>query len=182
MSESVSSDTSRGVLSTNRPPAFSHNKSVQNKTPILGSEDTATLSLYVRWDEDMFKAVCQCFDEMKEAAQAGDHEKDFIQLLNKTFLFCPTGYKSGTGAGPMYRWKIECEGVKISIANQPIPKKEIPNVIVNAGSLFLMKNGGLLSAWNDIKEMIEVFYGNIEMVKVSRVDGCVDLADMDRQK
>jgi hypothetical protein len=172
MSESVASETSRGVLSTNRPPAFSHRE-------IIGSEDTAVLSLYVHWEENIFKAITEYFDELKEAAQNGNHDKDFLELGGKTYLFSPTGHKSGTGTGPMYRWKMECEGVKISIGNHHIPKKEIPNVIVHVGSLFLMKNGGLLGSWSDIKEMIETFYGKIEIVKISRVDGCVDLVDID---
>jgi hypothetical protein len=179
MSENVSYEASRGVLSTNRPPAISHSDIVQNREQIIGSEDTVTLSLYVHWEEKMFKALSECFDEMKEAAQAGNHEKDYIELSAKSYLFSATGYKSGTGAGPMYRWKMECDGVKISIANQPIPQNGIPNAIVNIGSLYLMKNGGLLQGWPGIKGMVEAFCGKIELVKISRLDGCIDLVDVD---
>lgn len=179
MPKKVSDNSQRGVLSTNRPPAISHTKNIQNKNIPLGSEDTVTLSLYVHWKEDVFKGLTEYFDEMKLAAQTGDHEKDHLNLNNQIYLFKPTGYKSGTGTGPMYRWAIECEGVRISIANQHEPKKEIPNVIVNIGSLFLMKNNGLLNAWPIVKAMIEVFFCRIETVKISRVDGCVDLADVD---
>ena len=118
MPEKASTEASRGVLSTNRPPAISHTENIQNTNIPLGSEDTAVLSLYVYWKED--------FDELKVAAQTGDHEKDHLNLNNQIYLFKPIGYKSGTGTGPMYRWAIECEGVRISIANQHEPKKEIP--------------------------------------------------------
>lgn len=179
MPKQVPEAARRGVLSTNRPPAISKLNPILQKDYIpLGSEDTATLSLYVYWDKAAFKEFAAYFDEMKTAAQTGDHEKDHIDIDNKIYRFRPTGYKSGTGAGPMYRWAIECEGVRISIANQPEPKKEIPNVIVNIGSLFLMKNNGLLNAWSLVKDMIEIWFCQIKTVKISRIDGCVDLPDV----
>ena len=175
----MSNTTERGVLSTNRPPAISQTILVQNKNLIIGSEDTATLSLYVRWQESMFRAVTEYFDEMKTAAQNTDHQKDHFVIGNRIYLFSATGHKSGTGQGPMYRWKMECEGLRIAVANQHEPKNDIPNVIVNVGSLFLMKNGGLLTSWPDIKNIIETFNCVIDTIKISRLDGCVDLADID---
>ena len=179
MPKKISEVPQRGVLSTNRPPAISHSNPVQKLCLPLGSEDTVTLSLYVHWDEATFNALADYFNEMKTAAQTGDHEKDHLACENRTYLFSPTGYKSGTGAGPMYRWKFECEGVRISISNQHEPQKDIPNVIVNIGSLFLMKNNGLLNSWPLVKAMIEVWFCRIETVKISRIDGCVDLPDVD---
>lgn len=166
MSESA---MERGVISTNRPPAISQNTQT-------GSEDTVTLSLYVHWEKELFDFLSKVFDELKTAAQNGEHDKDSLALNGKVFLISPTGHKS---TGPMYRWKMDCDGVRISISNQFVPQKDIPNVIIHAGSLYLMKKGGLLNAWEDIQGMIETFQGKIESVKLSRLDGCVDLPEVD---
>ena len=159
----------RGVLSTNRPPAIS-------QTTQTGSEDTVILSLYVYWEKDLFETLICVFEDLKTAAQNGEHDKDNLTLDGKLFLVGPTGHKS---TGPMYRWRLLCDGVTISIARQHEPQKEVPNVLVHVGSLYLMKNGGLLNAWPDIQAMLAVFGGRIEAVKLSRLDGCVDLADID---
>lgn len=169
MPESVSCETSRGGLSPNRPPAISQN-------PQTGSEDTVVLSLYVSWEKDLFETLTCIFEDLKTAAQNGDHDKDSLTLDGKLFLVAPTGHKSN---GPMYRWRLLCDGVTISIARQHEPQKEVPNVLVHIGSLYLMKNGGLLTAWPDIQAMLAAFQGRIEVVKLSRLDGCVDLADID---
>lgn len=166
MTESVAR---RGVISANRPPAISQHTQT-------GSEDTVVLSVDVFWEKDLFETLTCVFDDLKTAAQNGDHDNDHLTLDGKLFLVAPTGHKS---TGPMYRWRLLCDGVTISIARQHAPQKEVPNVLIHVGSLYLMKNGGLLTAWPDIEAMLAAFQGKIEVVKLSRLDGCVDLADID---
>jgi len=126
---------SRGVCSTNRPPA-----NLKNEISEQGGEDRAVLSLYVRWGEPAWQTLGKTLDEAKKIAQ--DKPEDlsrFVKMGNYLGEVKHTGKKAGGASGPMFIWQMIIEGRRFSIARLQEPKGEVPNVIVDVSSLELMR-------------------------------------------
>ncbi|MEN6306916.1 MAG: hypothetical protein ABFD91_04100 [Anaerohalosphaeraceae bacterium] len=177
----------RGVCPNNIPPSNPKTTPIIGLNGIkkrLGSEDRVVLSLYVNWGSDeAWNSIEEYLDACKEAAQNGDIVNDHFTRKEQAFDFNfevhPNGKKTGGRVGPLYAWRMDSGGVRLAIARTRTPKKEMPNVIVDCGSLFLMCNGGIRGGWEIVRAMIHALGGEILEVKVSRVDLCVDLVGWD---
>lgn len=141
-----------------------------------GGEDTVVLSAYVRWSKESWDYLELALDNAKDGAQA---DGDNVVFCNgNTFEVQAGGRRSGEH-GPFYTWILKTGGVSFCLSRNQQPKGEMPNVLIDMGSMFLMGCGGLRSGWAIARSMIEGFGGEIEQVKVSRVDMCVDLPNID---
>jgi hypothetical protein len=129
----------------------------------------------VEWDKEGWDVLELALDEAKERAQRANSEADScISSGGNIFAVDPHGHKSASG-GPMYSWGLKCGGVSISVSRSQKYSGDCPNVFVNIGSVFLMAMGGLDNAWPVVRSMVEGFGGKIDVVKMTRVDVCVDM-------
>lgn len=141
-----------------------------------GGEDWLELSCVVLWAKP--DALYKRLEEMKNYAQ---HGKDALMLrLGATFEVQPTGY--GT-RGNFYPWVIKAEGFsfRVKASNSEGNRDGQSNLHVIATGSTCTELGGR-AAWKRIKNLVQILGGRIVANKVSRLDVCADLPDVDVRK
>ena len=76
--------------------------------------------------------------------------------------------------GPYFAFIVVYEGIVIKIQDRAAPKGECPNVIVEIGGLVCLERGDL-GALELAYDLIRQMGGEIDQVKLSRIDPCVDM-------
>lgn len=85
----------------------------------------------------------------------------------------PTGSRNDR-SGPFFKFVIEYAGIVIMIQDRAAPKGDCPNIIVHIGGLVCLELGDL-GALELAYDIIRHLGGEIDRVKLSRVDFCVDM-------
>lgn len=88
----------------------------------------------------------------------------------------PTGARIGK-EGPYYAFVVEFEGVIIMIQDRAAPNGECPNVLVTIEGLACLERGDL-GCLELAYDLIRHLGGEIDRVKLSRIDFCVDMPGM----
>ena len=175
--EALRDDNAQGQGAPNgpgpRPPALTN----RGVSKFQGSEDTIVLSLYVYWDDEWAETIA-ALEELKVSAaddQAGDG--GFFHVGGWPGLVMEYG-AGGGNKGPRRTFVIEAVGMRFEFSRTQYPNGETPNGRLIVGSLICMQLGprGVLSL---AKEFIEAMGGRLLENKVSRIDGAVDLPNVE---
>lgn len=143
-----------------------------------GGEDTVVLSIRVTWSR--WASFGATLHQAKSLAQemdtpcpvpAEDPEVGFPLIVRQN------GTKA-KGGGPFYCYLYEIGGAKVQLMNRADPPSgQTPNMCVTIGSVALIALG-LDEMWKRVAAHIDCEGGEIESVKVSRMDFCIDLVDV----
>ncbi|QEG36188.1 replication initiation factor domain-containing protein [Bythopirellula goksoeyrii] len=161
----------------------------------LGGEDWLGVSFYVdftRSDESSdstgFDSLARTLDQAQAAAVDLERAKDnYIQvgaadevMLGKhAFIVAPSGARLGGKGGLRMRWRLHSQhGLTVLIANMPEVHSSCPNVSIQASSEPLMR-WGFSKVWGLMQDYIASMGGDIERNRLSRVDACVDLPEIE---
>ena len=158
-------DAEKGGDFSNTPPSNSQRAS--------GSEDTAVISCGVNWG-DNFDNLMQVLELRKQESRVdgGDCAARFGDFV---LAVGPAGFS----AGGYVAYQLAGSGVRLGVASTRSPYGETPNVYINMGSAVLMYNDGIEPVWWHVQEVIKAMGGELLWHKVSRVDVCVDLWDVE---
>jgi len=158
-------DAEKGGDFSNTPPSISQRAS--------GSEDTAVISCGVNWG-DNFDNLMKVLELRKQESRVNGGDcaarfGDFVLAVG------PAGFS----AGGYVAYQLAGSGIRLGVASTRSPYGETPNVYVNMGSAVLMYNDGIEPVWWHVQEVIKAMGGELVWHKVSRVDVCVDLWDVE---
>ncbi len=135
--------------------------------------DTLVLAVNVRWLENyFFEKLSELKMDAEEAKQPATGKiMGLIDQADCLFLVAPFG-RDG------YQWLVSFQGCDMRIGNWLIPQQR-PSVMVELRSETLWTHG-VEESVSRILGMLKAMGGEIESVKLSRVDVCVDvlLADL----
>jgi len=166
--------TERGGLYTISPPAKVKSVLSDPFQVLASGIDTLDLSLYVFWENNLF---FETLERMKDLA-IQENQETAITLRNNDeeellrCLIMPYGLKG-------HAWVLRGSEYKITIGNWVKPQSR-PSILVNIRSETLWRFG----PENAVKRLISIFTqlgANLESVKVSRVDICVDMTFPEEQ-
>jgi hypothetical protein len=139
---------------------------------VFGGEDRMLCSMYVAWHDSVWGDLMSRLESAKAAAREG--EAAFVDLNGWTFVVQPQGHRA-QGGGPVYAFLLERGGIRISISKVQEPKGEMPNVLVDFGSLALMEAGDVVQLHQEIVDLIENHGAKVRKSRPGRADMCVDL-------
>lgn len=152
-----------------------------------GGEDFFEACLYLDWDPLAWAALTSRLERAKAEAAAQDvpapAEADLRDGAggDSAWFVHPLGHRLGGGAGPMMRWKLQREGIVISLANRQTGADKagnftMPNCQVRFDGTTLLASDGAESLWRKVRGWLAELGATIRHDVVSRVDPCVDLA------
>jgi hypothetical protein len=149
----------------NIPPSISQK--------VSGSEDTAVIGCGVSWGES-FDNVMALLELRKQEARGPAGETAAV-FGDYRFAVAASGFS----AGGYVAYQLTASGVRFGIAATRSPHGETPNFYIRMGSAVLMYNDGIEPVWWYVQEVIKAMGGELLWHKVSRVDLCVDLWDVE---
>ena len=153
----------------NNPPATSH------QAPWHPAVDRTNLALLVAFPgyaelRPRLLAVKESAGHKGELRHKGIEHAQFGPYLVRVW---PTGSRIGK-EGPYFAFVGEHAGVVIKIQDRADPKNECPNVLVEIDGLVCLELGDL-GALELAYDIIRHLGGEIDQVKLSRIDFCVDM-------
>ena len=161
--------TFENINSDNNPPPTSHS------APWHAAVDRANLALEVIFPgypdlRPRLQAVKDSAGHKGETHSKGIEHAHFGPYLVRVW---PTGSRIGK-EGPYYAFVGEYAGIVIKIQDRAAPKNECPNVLVEIDGLVCLELGdrGALELTYDL---IRQMGGEIDQVKLSRIDVCLDM-------
>jgi hypothetical protein len=187
--EGVPSNTpSHSLLNSNQAAEFAVGKVV---FPAVGCEDWLSVSFYVDFthsDETGFSALAARLDQAQAAASSTGRGKgvyatfgasDEVRCGNYVFIAAPGGARLGGSDGLRMRWRLSSQhGMTVLLANMPEHHASCPNLSIQCTSTTLMERG-FGRVWELMQEYVTALGGSIIRNRLSRVDPCVDLRDVD---
>lgn len=161
--------TFENINSDNNPPATSH------PSPWHAAVDGTRLALEVVFPgypdlHARLRATKESAGHKGELRHKGIEHAQFGPYLVRVW---PTGSRIGK-EGPYFAFVGEYAGIVIKIQDRAAPKNECPNVLVEIDGLVCLElgdRGALELAYDLIRQM----GGEIDQVKLSRIDPCVDM-------
>mgnify|MGYP003642542156 CR=1 FL=1 len=141
-----------------------------------GGEDTVHLALGVHWEN--FEEFFGCLAVAKEQA-IENHGALRLTIRGRLVAIKPKGKKSGGGRGMYYPICLNTQGFTIWLSEHASPIEQTPNVLVEMGSALLMSTRGLMSALEELVILLGEFGGQVLWDKISRIDLCADLPNVD---
>ena len=161
--------TFQNINSDNNPPSTSH------PSPWHAAVDGTRLALEVVFPgypalRARLQAVKDSAGHKGETHSKGIEHAHFGPYLVRVW---PTGSRIGK-EGPYFAFVGEYAGIVIKIQDRAAPKNECPNVLVEIDGLVCLElgdRGALELAYDLIRQM----GGEIDQVKLSRIDFCVDM-------
>jgi hypothetical protein len=159
--------------------------------PAVGSEDWLSVSFYVDFThshEDGFTDLALRLDQAQAAAASTGRGKgiyatfgapDEVRCGNYVFIAAPGGARLGGSDGLRMRWRLSSQhGMSVLLANMPEQHASCPNLSIQCTSTTLMERG-FGRVWELMQEYVTTLGGEIVRNRLSRVDPCVDLRDVD---
>ena len=161
-------------VSSNTPPS-NHQSDSSGLT--AGGEDWLELSLYVGHGD--FENLSQRLDKARDAAEAKE-AGDELTIGVQRFLVAAGAARAGGGQKKIaYRWRLQSDsGWTLLLMKRPAPHKTLPNAIARVTSTALMQYG-LAGFRQQLQQALAHLKIAIVRNKVSRVDACVDLPNVD---
>ena len=161
--------TFQNINSDNNPPSTSH------PSPWHAAVDGTRLALEVVFPgypalRARLQAVKDSAGHKGETHSKGIEHAHFGPYLVRVW---PSGTPIGK-KGPYFAFVIEYGGIIIMIQDRAAPKNECPNVIVHIGGQVCLERGDL-GALELAYDLIREMGGEIDQVKLSRIDFCVDM-------
>jgi len=161
--------TFENINSDNNPPATSH------PSPWHAAVDGTRLALEVVFPG--YPALRARLQAVKESAghKGETHSKGIEHAHFGPYLVrvWPTGSRIGK-EGPYFAFVGEYAGIVIKIQDRAAPKNECPNVLVENDGLVCLELGDR-GALDLAYDLIRHLGGEIDQVKLSRIDFCVDM-------
>lgn len=140
---------------------------------VTGSEDTAVISCGVSWG-DSFDNLMPLL-ELRKQESRGPAGETSVTFGEYRFAVASSGFS----AGGYVAYQLTGSGIRLGVASTRTPYGETPNLYVRMGSAVLMYNDGIEPVWWYVQEVIKAMGGELLWHKVSRVDLCVDLWDVE---
>lgn len=161
--------TFENINSDNNPPATSH------PAPWHAAVDGTRLALQVAFPgysdlRPRLQAVKDSAGHKGETHSKGIEHAQFGPYLVRVW---PTGSRIGK-EGPYFAFVGEYAGIVIKIQDRAAPKNECPNVLVEIDGLVCLEYGDL-GALELAYDIIRQMGGEIDQVKLSRIDVCLDM-------
>lgn len=161
--------TFQNINSDNNPPSTSHS------SPWHPAVDRIHLALLVAFRTNAdprarLRATKESAGHKGELRHKGIEHAQFGPYLVRVW---PTGSRIGK-EGPYFAFVGEYAGIVIKIQDRAAPKNECPNVLVEIDGLVCLElgdRGALELAYDLIRQM----GGEIDQVKLSRIDVCLDM-------
>jgi hypothetical protein len=126
--------------------------------------DSLDFGVLVLWNEEDWKNDVANFEHGKACSMNGTK---FIDP-NFGFLHCPSGKP------PLYPWHIKCPGFDAYFQNAIGPSQSTPNVFISLRSEAIWTTG-IMELFEKVESMIQMLGGDIQEIKINRVDLSVDL-------
>lgn len=171
---------SEAVSAERRPARFAGEGDTSN-TPslktITGGEDWLTLSLYVRHGD--FESLESRLNDAQRAAKHNRVSHDEILFGDGRFIVSPAGVRLGSRSkGAYYSWHLKSDiGVTILLMACESPMGDQPNASVKVPSIVLMQHS-VEEIWAWVQYCFDGMGSMIVSNKLSRVDACVDLPEV----
>lgn len=161
-----------GVISNNIPP------SITSLTRCAGGEDWLELSLYLQHRQ--FGQLEARLEEVKELAEAPDAGPVEMEIASRSFLVLPGAATVGSrGKQLKYRWRLQApDGWVLLLMRRALPHATMPNGMARASSLPLLRLGTATYV-RQMRETLDDLDIRLVRDKVSRVDPCADLVDVE---
>ncbi len=153
-----------------------------------GGEDWLSVNFYIDFETEYFEELADKLNLAQAAAidlASKSHSEttplfhDEIELNGIRFIVAPRGSRLGTGNKALgMKWRLQSEhGITVMLANRAEAHKTTPNMAMVATSTVLMRRG-FDTVWALMQDYVKALGGRIRTNKISRVDVCVDLADV----
>jgi hypothetical protein len=143
-----------------------------------GGVDTFEVGVGVDWDHRFLDDILPGILDAKEAAQLANKPQK-LAYMGDEFEVNQLGWVTGRGQGQYYAGQTKWYGNRILFAKREKASETADNVRFTCSSLALMEaDGGLEPVWESFRMLINKMGGIIRWTKVSRVDGCVDIAGL----
>jgi hypothetical protein len=164
-----------GVHSSNTPPSSSKLDEIDSW---IGAEDWLEWVLYVDWT-GIWQELNKRLKKAKElaACESCPPELYQIQFWGGRATVSPTGSRLGSKKGPYFAYKLEYEGLVVLIAERETPHKNFPSVVIRADGDTCLSTGAQ-EAYKSATWMIEALGGKIIRNRLSRVDICLDMPEV----
>lgn len=164
-----------GVQSSNTPPSSSKHDEIENW---VGAEDWLEWVLYVQWMD--WENLNGCLKRAKEKAaiEKCPPHWDEIRFDGGTATVSPTGARLGGKSGPYFAYKLEYDELIVLIAERETPHKNFPSVVIRADGDACLSIGAQ-EAYAKATRMIKALSGTIIRNRLSRVDICLDMPEVD---
>ncbi|MCR9117073.1 MAG: hypothetical protein NXI22_09045, partial [bacterium] len=148
---------------------------------ISGGEDWLTLSLYV--EHSNLKELKIKLDDAKKASKFDHAPFDEIRIGFEQFRVMPVGGRLGSQKkGAWMSWLLQSElGVTFMLMDCEKPTGEQPNCSVRVTSQTLMQFT-TKAIWTWVQDCLDGMGARLVDNKLSRVDACVDLPNVDVSK
>ena len=174
------SEAARGGCLSNTHPQSSQRE--LNGFPgclVSGGLDWFEWSSSVRWRPERFHKVAETFEKVKATCQEERRPFEWVSVDGVADVrLGRTGINRGGDRGHYFDFKLNLCGVQMALANRPTPSKEHPNVWVKmTGRDCLLLGAG--EAYGLVHAFLEMLDGKVIGEKLSRVDLCLDLANLD---
>lgn len=168
-----------GPLS-NTPPQNLHSDFDPAANRLTGGEDWFEAVVYLRWNPVALEAVAAHLDAVKEeAAEGGDGWTQSIPGSGGLWKVEPTGARLGGAKGPIMRWRFSRDGIVFLLTRRADPHKTLPSGLVRITGDVLIAHGDARPLWEEVKRWFAEIGAEVTTAKLSRVDLCVDLPDVD---
>jgi hypothetical protein len=140
---------------------------------VFGGEDRIVASMYVSWRSDAWGPLVATLERAKSSARNGEGEEALVELGGATYQVMASGVRP-EGGGPVYAFVLCRGGVRFSISKNQEAKGDMPNVLLDVGSMPLMRCGDAVRLMDDLRDSLEDMGCKIRKTKLSRVDMCTD--------
>jgi hypothetical protein len=142
-----------------------------------GGVDTLEVGVGVDWDTQFLDDILPGILDAKKIAQESNKPQK-LAYLGDEFEVNQLGWVTGRGQGQYYAGQTKWCGNRILFAKREKAGETTDNVRFCCSSLALMEADGLEPLWESFCLLITKLGGVIRWTKVSRVDGCVDIAGL----
>lgn len=147
---------------------------------VSGGLDWLSFSWWIAWREWSFALLFNQLRDLKERAQTENVDRvgDFLLGNIPVFVF-RSGYRSGGERGSQFKYKISLGGISIGLSDRQCSDgdKERPNCHVRLTGHDCLVHGAWYS-YDVLKNAIEKLGGDVQKETVSRVDACIDIANL----
>ncbi len=164
-----------GVHSSNTPPSSSNLDEIDSW---IGAEDWLEWVLYVQWTD--WKNLNDRLKRAKEdaAIEGAPLGWDEILFMGGMATVDRMGARMGGKKGAYFAYKLEYEELTVLIAERESPHKTFPSVVIRADGDACLSIGAK-EAYEKATRMIEALSGKIVRNRLSRVDICLDMPEVD---
>jgi hypothetical protein len=147
-----------------------------------GGEDTLVVAWYVELSEQATSELARRFDAAMRIAQMDKPPEDTpptVAVGDHVYRMMPQGFNPGKNRYSSFPYHMIDGGIHLGFSPRKITEKSsTPNLRMEVKSVPFLEGGNLRHLWPGLVDRVRAFGGRILKNRLSRVDACVDLANV----